>query len=90
MPNLIVILFNLIYPIFYVGFLVRVVYVRESVKTQGKARSQDRIVTAGFRECLTGKAFPRDTRETFCFVNLSYLIYTISTHTIYTHIIHKC
>ena len=72
------------------GFLVRVVYVRESVKTQGKARSQDRIVTAGFRECLTGKAFPRDTRETFFFVNLSYLIYTISTHTIYTHIIHKC
>ena len=40
MPNLIVILFNLMYPIFYVGFLVRVVYVRESVKTQGKVKSK--------------------------------------------------
>ena len=40
MPNLIVILFNLKYPAFYVGFLVRVVYERESVKTQGKVKSK--------------------------------------------------
>ena len=40
MPNLIVILFNLVYPAFYVGFLVRVVYERESVKTQGKVKSK--------------------------------------------------
>ena len=40
MPNLIVILFNLMYPAFYVGFLVRVVYERESVKTQGKVKSK--------------------------------------------------
>ena len=33
------------------------------------------MVIAGFRECLVGKAFPRDTRETFCFANLSYLIH---------------
>ena len=35
-------------------------------------------------KCLTGKAFLRDTRETFCFANLSYLIYQVSTHI--THI----
>ena len=39
MPNLIVIMFNLMYP---VGFLVRVVCVRERecVKTQGKVKSE--------------------------------------------------
>ena len=46
--------------------------------------------TAGFRECLTGKAFPQDTHETFCFAELSYLIYTFCTHTIYTFITHIC
>ena len=46
------------------------------------------MMTAGFRECLAGKTFPRDTRETFCFANLSYLIRFISTHTIYTYITH--
>ena len=40
MPNLIVIMFNLMYPVFYVGFLVRVVCERESVKTQGKVKSK--------------------------------------------------
>ena len=40
MPNLIVILFNFMYPIFYVRFLVRVVCVREGVKTQGKVKSK--------------------------------------------------
>ena len=49
-----------------------------------------RMVIAGFRECLASKAFPRDIRETFYFVNLSYLIHHIPNHTIYTHITHKC
>ena len=40
MPSLIVILFNFMYPIFYVRFLVRVVCVREGVKTQGKVKSK--------------------------------------------------
>ena len=48
------------------------------------------MVTAGFCKCLAGKAFPRDTHKTFCFANLSYLIHTISTHTIYTPITHIC
>ena len=46
------------------------------------------MVTAGFRECLVGKAFPQDTRKIFCFANLSYLIYQVSTYTLYTHITH--
>ena len=41
------------------------------------------MVIAGFRCCLAGKAFLRDTCETFCFAILSYLLYPISTHTIY-------
>ena len=36
---------------------------------------KQRVMTAGFRECLVGKAFPQDTHETFCFANLSYLIH---------------
>ena len=46
--------------------------------------------TASFRECLTGKVFPRDTRETICFTILSYLLHYILTHTIYTIIAHRC
>ena len=45
--------------------------------------------TAVSREYLTGKAFPRDTRETLCFVSLSNLIHTFYAYTIYTHITHK-
>ena len=41
------------------------------------------------REYLAGKAFPRDTRKTFCFARLCYLIHTFCTYTIYTHITHK-
>ena len=48
------------------------------------------MVIAGFCECLAGKAFSRDTRETFCFAILSYLIHPVPTHTIYTHITHIC
>ena len=54
------------------------------------ARSQYRMEIAVSREYLTGKAFLRDTRETFCFASLYYLIHTFCTHTIYTHITHKC
>ena len=46
--------------------------------------------TAVSREYLAGKAFSRDTRETFYFARLYYLIHTFYTHTIYTHITHKC
>ena len=46
--------------------------------------------TVGFHECIASKAFPRDTCKTFCFAELSYLIHTIFTHTIYTSITHRC
>ena len=46
--------------------------------------------TAMFREYLMGKAFPRDTRETFCFARLLILIHTFYAYTIYTHITHTC
>ena len=42
-----------------------------------------------FREYLTGKAFPQDTRKIFCFVILCSLIHTFCAYTIYTHITHK-
>ena len=45
--------------------------------------------TAVSREYLAGKAFPRDTRETFYSASLSNLILTFCAYTIYTHIIHK-
>ena len=48
------------------------------------------MVTAGFCKCLASKTFPWDTRKTFCFGNLSYLIHLVYTHTIYTHITHIC
>ena len=53
-------------------------------------KSHDKIVTAGFRKCLTGKVFPWDTSEIFCFAILSYLLHYILTHTIYTIITHIC
>ena len=46
------------------------------------------MLTVGFREYFVGKAFLRDTRETFCFAILSYLIHHVFTHTIYTIITH--
>ena len=54
------------------------------------SKSQDRMETAVSYEYLAGKAFFRDTRETFCFAKLSTLIHTFCVYTIYTHIIHKC
>ena len=41
-------------------------------------------------ECPAGKTFPQDTRKTFYFVELSYLIHAFFTHTIYTLITHRC
>ena len=55
-----------------------------------KAKNRDGMETAGFRECLTSKAFPQDTREIVYFAELSFLIHTICTHTIYILITHKC
>ena len=41
--------------------------------------------------CITSwETYSRDTRETFCFTELSYLIHTSFTHTIYTPITHIC
>ena len=115
MPNLIVILFNLLYPVFYVGFhckdyvwervwrlkthwrskmFLRVAHekpsheVKHVPSTWLKCEESWQMVIVGFCECLAGKAFPRDTRETFCFANLLYLIHLVSIHTIYTHITH--
>ena len=48
---------------------------------------QMKIATS--REYLAGKAFPRNTCETFCSVKLYYLIHSFCTYTIYTHITHK-
>ena len=45
-------------------------------------------MTVGFHEYFTGKAFPRDTHETFCFAILAYLLHYVFVHTIYTHITH--
>ena len=56
---------------------------------RGEARVSYRMETAVSREYLAGKAFPWDTRETFCSVSLYYQIHTFCTHTIYTHITYK-
>ena len=114
-PNLIVILFNLLYLVFYVGFHYKGCVwervwrikthwrskefswvarkkpsckVKQVLRTWLKCEKSWQMVTAGFRECLAGKAFLRDTCETFYFANLSYLIHQVSMHTIYTHITH--
>ena len=117
MSNLIVILFNLLYPVFYVEFhckgcvwerawrlkakwrpkkFSQVVCekpsreVKHVLSTWQECEESWQMVTAGFREYLTGKAFLKDTHKTFCFANLPYLIHQISTHTIYTHVTHIC
>ena len=45
-------------------------------------------MTASFCEYFAGKAFPRDTYETFCFAILAYLLHYVFTYTIYTIITH--
>ena len=47
-----------------------------------------KVMTASFRQYFAGKAFSRDTRETFCFAILAYLLHYVFTHTIYTIITH--
>ena len=47
-----------------------------------------RVMTAGFCENFTGKAFPRDTPKTFYFTILAYLLHHVFTYIIYTHITH--
>ena len=100
--NLIIILFNLMYHVFVVGIYCKgCVIVWESVKTQAsyekmhvphtwlECEDSVQIETSVSREYLAGKAFPRDTRETFCSARLYYLIHTFCTYTIYIHITHK-
>ena len=50
----------------------------------------DSCVSRVSREDLASKAFPRDTRDTFCSASLFSLIHTCCAYTIYTHITHKC
>ena len=116
--NLIVIIFNLLYPVLIVGFDCKGLCVRERVCEDSSnwsqkssrrylvtelpakwsmclahdwnAKSQYRMETAVFHKYLASKAFLRDTRDTFCSASLYYLIHTFCTHTIYTHITHKC
>ena len=51
------------------------------------AKSQERMVTAGFCECLAGKAFPRNIL--FCQFVISDTHYLYANY-ISTHITHKC
>ena len=115
-PNLIVTLFNFLYPVFIVGFnckgcvierecedsnywrLKRFLRVARDLASRKvmhvlciwlECEESVQMETVVFREYLAGKAFLRDTRETFCFARLCYLIHTFYTHTIYTHITHK-
>ena len=69
----------------------RVAFPRSEACAQHMTRMRSwQMVTTSFRKCLADKAFPRDTREIFCFAELLYLIHTICSHTIYTHITHRC
>ena len=47
-----------------------------------------RAMIVGFCEYFASKAFLQNTRETFCFAILAYLLPHVLTHTIYTHITH--
>ena len=116
-PNLIVILFNLLYPVFIVGFDCKGCVIERECEDSSywklkrfsrvsrdlashevmhvpctwlECEESVQMEIAVSREYLAGKAFPRDTRKTFCFARLYYLIHTLYTHTIYTHITHKC
>ena len=117
MSNLIVIIFNLLYPICIVGFhcmgcvIERVVWRLKHLKTEEdfigilrlnipwsiscvlhvlECEESGQMETVVSHEYLAGKAFPRDTRETFCSASLSSLKHTFCAYTIYTHITHKC
>ena len=115
MSNLIVILFNLLYSVFYVGIHCKGCVwervwrlkthwrskvfswvarekpsckVKHMLSTWLECEESWQMVSTGFYECLVSKAFSRDTRETFYFANLSYLIHRVSIQTIYTNITH--
>ena len=80
MPNLIVIMFNLLYPVFHVGFICKgYVWKGDCVKTQG---IEDWSVFVS----RSRVSIP----QTFYFSRLSILIHTFCTYTIYTHITHIC
>ena len=109
--------FNLMYSIFYMGFLCKGCVWERVWRLKAKCRAKKiswvahekpsrevkhvistwleceeswQMVTVGFHECLAGKAFPRDTHQTFCFANLLYLTHPVPNHTIYTHITYRC
>ena len=115
-PNLIVTLFNFLYPVFIVGFNCKGCVIEREFEDSNYWRLKRfswvscdlasrevmhepctwleceelvQMETVVFRKNLMGKAFPRDTCETFCSARLYYLIHTFCTHTIYTHITHK-
>ena len=58
--------------------------------TRLECEESEQMETTVFREYLAGKAFSQDTCETFYSARLYYLIHIFCTHTIYTHITHKC
>ena len=118
MRNLIVIIFNLVYPVFIVGFdckgcvieresecedssywrLKRFSWVSRDLASREvmhvpctwlECEESVQMETVVSCEYLAGKAFPRDTHETFCSARLYYLIHTFCTHTIYSYITHK-
>ena len=112
-PNLIIILFNLLYPVFIVGFDCKGCVIKRECEDSSNWRlksfrgylatkhpakwlmwlvhaGMQRVRTRWRQLCLVGKAFPWDTRETFCFARLSILIHTFYAYTIYTHITQKC
>ena len=98
MPNLIIIIFNLLYPVFIVGFhykgcvIERVVWRLKHLKTEEGFTGISRLSILRSISCvlhvleceesgqmeivvsrwyLAGKAFPRDTRESFYSASLS-------------------
>ena len=117
MLNLIVSLFNLLYPVFIVGIdckgcvierkcedssywrLKRFSRVSRNLESREvmyvpctwlECEESVQMETAVSREYLVGKAFSWDTHKAFYSARLYYLIHTFCTHTIYTHITHKC
>ena len=113
MPNLIVILFNHMYPVFYVGFhcmgcmwervwrlktLLKTIWISQEVSQEAFPRSELRtehmtgmrkVITAGFCKYFAGKAFPRDTYETFRFAYFGISVTPwLHPHNIYPHYPH--
>ena len=73
--------------------LLKKVWISREAFLQSEPRAEHmigmrRVMTASFCEYFAGKAFPQNTRETFGFAILAYLLHHIFTHTIYTPITH--